>query len=189
MTQHGRDSNLHVNFHFTAPPPSLLTTLQPTHILEGFTAIAMFDTRKNFSRRHPYRGKKQAGNNVAPRNEHSPQQPRVSTPPLTVPIPVDTPRFADLGKENLIHPVILQTITEDLKFDHMMPIQAATLQDLLVLRSDCLAQAKTGTGKRSLSRLPFLSPSANSNLALPFSYLPSRLSSTATADRGKPSLS
>src|SRR5271156_6807572 len=81
------------------------------------------------------------------RENAQPGPPRVSTPPLTVPIPSDTMRFADLGKENLLHPILLQTITEDLKFDHMMPVQSATLHHLLEKRIDCLAQAKTGTGK------------------------------------------
>jgi ATP-dependent RNA helicase MSS116 len=80
--------------------------------------------------------------------------PRVATPPLTESIPSDTMRFADLGKENLLNPVLLQTITEDLKFDHMMPVQAATLHDLLQKRIDCLAQAKTGTGKTIAFLLP-----------------------------------
>src|SRR6266480_2529722 len=46
-----------------------------------------------------------------------------STPPLSTPVPQDTPRFADLGSQNIIHPTLLQTITQDLKFDHMMPVQ------------------------------------------------------------------
>ena len=123
----------------------------------------MSDAKRNSSRRHPYRGKKQAGSNAAPRHQPAPSTPRVSTPPLTVPIPVDTPRFSDLGNENLIHPVILQTITDDLKFDHMMPVQAATLHDLLALRSDCLAQAKTGTGKTIAFLLPAIQTLINRN--------------------------
>jgi len=64
-------------------------------------------------------------------------------------------RFAELGALNLLHPTLLQTITEDLKFDHMMPVQEATLRDLLEKR-DCLAQAKTGTGKTIAFLLPAL---------------------------------
>ncbi|KAA8563765.1 hypothetical protein EYC84_011783 [Monilinia fructicola] len=45
----------------------------------------------------------------------------VAAPPLSAPVPLDTPRFADLGAENLLNPILLKTITEDLKFDHMMP--------------------------------------------------------------------
>jgi ATP-dependent RNA helicase MSS116 len=94
--------------------------------------------------------------NTTPRNAAPPPPPpmRVSTPPLTEQIPLDTPRFADLGNENLLHPVLLKTIIEDLKFDHMMPVQAATLQDLLANRIDVLAQAKTGTGKTIAFLLP-----------------------------------
>lgn len=81
-------------------------------------------------------------------------QPRVATPPLTAHVPQDTPRFADLAQENLIHPTLLTTIVDDLKFDHMMPVQAATLHDLLREKADCLAQAKTGTGKTMAFLLP-----------------------------------
>ncbi|KAG9230009.1 DEAD/DEAH box helicase, partial [Amylocarpus encephaloides] len=84
-------------------------------------------------------------------------------PPLTAPIPLDTPRFADLAKENLIHPVMLQTITGDLKFDHMMPVQAATLHHLLAERADVLAQAKTGTGKTIAFLLPAIQTLINKN--------------------------
>jgi ATP-dependent RNA helicase MSS116 len=78
----------------------------------------------------------------------------VSTPPLSTPVPEDTPRFADLGSQNIIHPTLLQTITQDLKFDHMMPVQAATLHELLQNKIDCLAQARTGTGKTISFLLP-----------------------------------
>ncbi|KAF9480813.1 DEAD-domain-containing protein [Pholiota conissans] len=74
--------------------------------------------------------------------------------PLTIPVPKDSMRFIELAKGNLLNPVLLQTITEDLKFDHMMPVQSATLHDLLEKRIDCLAQAKTGTGKTIAFLLP-----------------------------------
>ncbi|KAJ6788963.1 hypothetical protein PWT90_04200 [Aphanocladium album] len=78
-------------------------------------------------------------------------------PPLTEAVPLDTPRFADLAGQNLVHPQVIQTITDDLKFDHMMPVQAATLWELLPPnRSDCLVQAKTGTGKTVAFLLPAL---------------------------------
>jgi ATP-dependent RNA helicase MSS116 len=114
------------------------------------------DASKSTTRRHHYRGKKLMTTNTTPRNAAPPPPPpmRVSTPPLTEQIPLDTPRFADLGNENLLHPVLLKTIIEDLKFDHMMPVQAATLQDLLANRIDVLAQAKTGTGKTIAFLLP-----------------------------------
>lgn len=75
-------------------------------------------------------------------------------PTFAIEVPTDTPRFSDLGKENLIHPTVLQTISEDLKFSHMTPVQAATIYELLGKRSDVLAQAKTGTGKTIAFLLP-----------------------------------
>jgi ATP-dependent RNA helicase MSS116 len=92
-----------------------------------------------------------------------PDVPRVSTPPLAEPVPLDTPRFADLGKENLLHPVLVKTITENMKFDHMMPVQAATLHDLLEKRIDILGQAKTGTGKTIAFLLPAIQTMLNKN--------------------------
>ncbi|OAA47958.1 ATP-dependent RNA helicase MSS116 [Cordyceps fumosorosea ARSEF 2679] len=78
-------------------------------------------------------------------------------PPLTEAVPLDTPRFADLAGQDLVHPLVIQTITDDLKFNHMMPVQAATLWELLPPnRSDCLVQAKTGTGKTVAFLLPAL---------------------------------
>ncbi|KAK2594157.1 hypothetical protein QQS21_008156 [Conoideocrella luteorostrata] len=80
-----------------------------------------------------------------------------SKPALTEDVPLDTPRFADLGGRNLVHPSLIQAITDDLKFDHMMPVQAATLWELLPPnRHDCLVQAKTGTGKTVAFLLPAL---------------------------------
>lgn len=101
---------------------------------------------------------------MPPANRPAPQPPqsRVATPPLADPVPQDTPRFADLAQENLIHPTLLATIAEDLKFDHMMPVQAATLHDLLRNKIDCLAQAKTGTGKTMAFLLPAIQNMINS---------------------------
>ncbi|KAH6695524.1 ATP-dependent RNA helicase [Plectosphaerella plurivora] len=80
-----------------------------------------------------------------------------AAPPLTMAVPSDTPRFAELAGQNLVHPTIIQTITEDLQFDHMLPVQAATLKELLPpSRADCLVQAKTGTGKTVAFLLPAL---------------------------------
>ncbi|KAI1803244.1 DEAD-domain-containing protein [Daldinia bambusicola] len=73
--------------------------------------------------------------------------PRVSTP-------TDTPAFASLAEDNLIDPVVLKTITEDLKFKNMTPVQAATIYPLLKEGCDLLAQAKTGTGKTIAFLLP-----------------------------------
>ena len=100
---------------------------------------------------------------AAPQQPQQPPPMRVSTPPLSVPVPLDTMRFADLAKENLIHPIMLQTITEDLKFDHMMPVQEKTLHLLLSKRIDCLAQAKTGTGKTIAFLLPAIQTLINKN--------------------------
>ena len=77
------------------------------------------------------------------------------TPPLTMAVPEDTPKFADLKGTSSVNPIIIETITNDLGFNHMMPVQAATLQELLPPnRSDCLVQAKTGTGKTMAFLLP-----------------------------------
>ncbi|KAI0134256.1 P-loop containing nucleoside triphosphate hydrolase protein [Xylariales sp. AK1849] len=75
-------------------------------------------------------------------------------PSLTIAVPDDTPLFSDLAKENLVHSVLLQTISEDMKFAHMTPVQAATIHQLLTDRRDVLAQAKTGTGKTMAFLLP-----------------------------------
>ncbi|KAI4598087.1 hypothetical protein KJ359_003896 [Pestalotiopsis sp. 9143b] len=87
----------------------------------------------------------------------------VAQPSLTISVPADTPKFADLAQEKLIDPVLLQTITEDMKFDHMTPVQAATIHDLLKGRSDMLAQAKTGTGKTMAFLLPAIQTLINKN--------------------------
>ncbi|KAH8591743.1 ATP-dependent RNA helicase [Bisporella sp. PMI_857] len=129
----------------------------------------MADSKRTPIRKHGRgRGNKHFGTN-APRASVAATAftppPRVATPPRTEAVPLDTPRFADLAKESLIHPIILQTITEDLKFDHMMPVQAATLHDLLAERLDCLAQAKTGTGKTIAFLLPAIQTLINKRRA------------------------
>ena len=102
------------------------------------------------------------------------KRPRTDTPPaeppsaapfssssrLSMPVPSDTPLFADLKSKNVLNDSILQTIIEELKFTNMMPVQAATVEDLLVKRNDCLVQARTGTGKT----LGFLLPAIQSAL-------------------------
>lgn len=89
---------------------------------------------------------------LAPRSVDTPTPPQVETPPLAEPVSSDAMRFADLA--GLLSPTLIQTITDDLKFDRMTPVQEATLQELLRNRSDCLAQAKTGTGKTIAFLLP-----------------------------------
>ncbi|KAI1080900.1 DEAD-domain-containing protein [Whalleya microplaca] len=71
-----------------------------------------------------------------------------------IPVPMDTPKFSELADDNLIRPVLLQTISEDLKYEHMTPVQAATIRPLLKDHADILAQAKTGTGKTIAFLLP-----------------------------------
>jgi ATP-dependent RNA helicase MSS116, mitochondrial len=137
----------------------------PTPLLRNILTITMQQSRRSPARRHPNRGKKAFATNAsnASPQQHAAPIPRVVTPPLTEAVPLDTPRFADLGKENLLNPILLQTIIEDLKFDHMMPVQAATLHDLLGKRIDCLAQAKTGTGKTIAFLLPAIQTLINMN--------------------------
>lgn len=86
----------------------------------------------------------------------------------TTPAVSDLPRFESL--RDRIDATIVDTITQDMKFDHMTPVQAATI-DRLLHGVDVLAQAKTGTGKT----VAFLVPSierilrqggANSNIGL-----------------------
>lgn len=78
------------------------------------------------------------------------------------PPPLASRRFAELT--NLVHPTVVQTITQDMKFDYMTPVQAATLDELLPpRRSDCLVQAKTGTGKTIAFLLPALQTMINLN--------------------------
>ncbi|KPM41451.1 hypothetical protein AK830_g5059 [Neonectria ditissima] len=85
----------------------------------------------------------------------------VTLPALSEPVPLDTRRFADLAGSN-VNATIVQTITDDLKFDHMTPVQAATLDQLLPpARSDCLVQAKTGTGKTIAFLLPAIQTMIN----------------------------
>lgn len=90
--------------------------------------------------------------------------PAVAIPPLSIAVPTDTPRFADLASNGLLHPTLAETIVNDLKFDHMMPVQAATLPDLLQ-KKDCLAQAKTGTGKTMAFLLPAIQSFLNGTRA------------------------
>lgn len=81
-----------------------------------------------------------------------------ASPNVVAPAPSAVPEspvlFADLAKNNLVHPILLNTVTEKLGFKHMTPVQAATIHELLTNQSDCLAQAKTGTGKTLAFLLP-----------------------------------
>ncbi|KAI0506871.1 ATP-dependent RNA helicase MSS116 [Xylaria bambusicola] len=86
------------------------------------------------------------------------------TVPLTVPESSTEQKFSDLMEGGLVHPTLLRTITEDLKFEHMTPVQAATIRPILTERSDILAQAKTGTGKTVAFLLPALQNLVNRNV-------------------------
>ncbi|EFX06579.1 ATP-dependent RNA helicase mitochondrial precursor [Grosmannia clavigera kw1407] len=129
------------------------------------------DQARQQGRRRNFRGKRSGpsagghGHAAEQTREQTPLQPElpgVATPTLTEAIPPDTPRFADLNaSRTIVDPVLIETITKDLRFDHMMPVQAATIHQLLPpARNDCLVQAKTGTGKT----LGFLLPAIQTML-------------------------
>ncbi|KAI0860230.1 ATP-dependent RNA helicase MSS116 [Xylaria cubensis] len=99
-----------------------------------------------------------------PSNPSVGQMATSSSAPLTIPVSSDEQRFSDLSEGGLVHPTLLLTITEDLKFEYMTPVQAATLRPILNERSDILAQAKTGTGKTVAFLLPALQNLVNRNI-------------------------
>lgn len=103
-------------------------------------------------------GSDQAVDHSQPRPDRP--APRQQQPPkleLSEAVPQDTPTFQNVADQNIVHPAIMQAIIDDLKFNHMMPVQAATLWELLPPNSsDCLVQAKTGTGKTVAFLLPAL---------------------------------
>ncbi|KAK1520666.1 DEAD/DEAH box helicase [Colletotrichum costaricense] len=116
--------------------------------------------RGSNQKRGPRRDRRDAPYNESPRSGQPASAPvasataaaQATAPPLTEPVPQDTPRFADMVG---VDQSLVQAITQDLKFDHMMPVQAATLGELLPpKRGDCLVQAKTGTGKTIAFLLP-----------------------------------
>lgn len=128
--------------------------------------------RKRQNRRHPYRpsdnatfGPTPASSSQQPsqpkrapiqRAPAQPQKVEAAPAPPSAP-PADTTglsRFDDLAQYQ-IHPTLLKTIAEDLKFEYMTPVQAATLP-LLLSGRDVLAQAKTGTGKTVAFLLPVI---------------------------------
>lgn len=87
----------------------------------------------------------------------------VATPMLSEAVPSDTPRFTDINANGtVVDPILIDTITHDLGFEHMMPVQAATIHELLPpKRLDGLVQAKTGTGKTIAFLLPAIQTMLN----------------------------
>lgn len=135
---------------------------------------------KSKGRSDPRRGRRRGprtkptngnGTEASPRPEPTAHPEPVAPRPAAVvpnsrsePVPSDTPKFSELAGSNLVHPTVLQAITEDMKFTHMMPVQAATLRELLPPnRHDCLVQAKTGTGKTMAFLLPAVQTMINHN--------------------------
>lgn len=137
------------------------TTKPPSSM--GNNSPAARGGRRRQNRRHPYRPSDTAtftSNSASSQRQASqaqgaPIQPeKVDAAPAS---PIDTTglsRFDDLAQYK-IDPTLLQTITQDLKFEYMTPVQAATLP-LLLSGRDVLAQAKTGTGKTVAFLLPVI---------------------------------
>lgn len=103
------------------------------------------------NKRHRPSAKSRQNQEPLPDSPAPPSQPATQVQP-SIPVPSDSMRFAEL--EGLLDPLLLKTITDDMKFNHMLPVQEATIHDLLQKRIDCLAQAKTGTGKTIAFLLP-----------------------------------
>ncbi|KAF2396004.1 ATP-dependent RNA helicase MSS116 [Trichodelitschia bisporula] len=62
-------------------------------------------------------------------------------------------RFDSLAGK--VHPAILKAL-ENMDYEYMTPVQSKVLSQLPTLQSDCLVQAKTGTGKTIAFLLPVL---------------------------------
>ncbi|TLD07312.1 hypothetical protein PgNI_10143 [Pyricularia grisea] len=112
------------------------------------------DSENRRPRQRPFNSAASAQRNKS-QDASSAPSPAQATSAAAV-IDSNSPRFADLASENLLEPVLLDTITQDLKFDRMSPVQAATIRHLIADRGDVLAQAKTGTGKTIAFLLPAL---------------------------------
>lgn len=122
--------------------------------------------RKRQNRRHPYRPSDNAtfastpssSSQHASQAKRAPAQPKkveaAPAPPAPAADTAGLSRFDDLAQYQ-IHPRLLKTIADDLKFEYMTPVQAATLP-LLLSGRDVLAQAKTGTGKTVAFLLPVI---------------------------------
>lgn len=122
-------------------------------------------------RKHPYHKRAKPIGDV--------EEPEKKTPDTTSPqnvdaqvsfqpseaeiVPVDTPRFDDF--KGRINQTILTTLSTDLKFERMTPIQAGTI-DPLLRGKDVLGQAKTGTGKTIAFLIPAIESLLRSNNGL-----------------------
>ncbi|RGP73690.1 hypothetical protein FSPOR_1940 [Fusarium sporotrichioides] len=98
--------------------------------------------------------------------EHTDTEDVAAPPPSTALAPeagaFSTRRFDSLLENNKVDPVVVRTITNDMKFEYMTPVQASTLDELLPPhRNDCLVQARTGTGKTMAFLLPALQTMIN----------------------------
>lgn len=82
--------------------------------------------------------------------------PATASAPVTAPAPLPAPiidpaatteaRFADLARDGLVDAQVISAITDGLGYQTMTAVQEATIRPLLDGK-DCLAKAKTGTGK------------------------------------------
>ncbi|KAM0308695.1 hypothetical protein ACHAPQ_012632, partial [Fusarium lateritium] len=107
---------------------------------------------------HSQNGQRGGRPTQAPRPQETASAPPVKQEASTpAPETLDSRRFDSLSQNNQVHPVIVRTITEDMKFEFMTPVQAATMDELLPPnRKDCLVQARTGTGKTMAFLVPAL---------------------------------
>jgi ATP-dependent RNA helicase MSS116, mitochondrial len=62
-------------------------------------------------------------------------------------------KFTHLAREGLVDAKLIATITDNMGYVDMTPVQAATIRPLLDGK-DCLAKAKTGTGKTMAFLIP-----------------------------------
>ncbi|KAF4334619.1 RNA helicase [Fusarium beomiforme] len=125
--------------------------------------------RRGFASKGPQRGGRPGGSNQ-PRNPKPESVPDVEmASPSPVPAPPLTEAFSSRRFDSLegkVNPLIVRTITNDMKFEFMTPVQAATMDELLPPnRSDCLVQARTGTGKTMAFLIPALQTMINQNRA------------------------
>lgn len=172
---------LNINL-FQRPRLSLLTptTLLTSHTFQFHSSIMDGNKRRpGRGGRGGRRGTHSQSHRGGRSNQNQPrrEQQETVTPQNTAtehvaPSPAATPeagafstrRFDSLLENSKVDPVIVRTITNDMKFEYMTPVQAQTLDELLPPnRSDCLVQARTGTGKTMAFLLPALQTMVNQN--------------------------